>query len=152
MRKPLSKSRYQRAALPACLSRGAVSDLLSSLFFAQSVFKLFLWEIPFIVHAGKSFSHQVPFLKVASFLPALFLILGVTWLVSSGDKSEDFRDGDSEPTSLPLCHYRYHSYKSGEHTSGAPLLGASSTWSPISLPHLSPGLLASDPFMFSSRD
>lgn len=98
------------------------------------------------------FSHQAPSLKVASFLPALLLILGVTWLVSSGDKSEDFRDGDSEPTSLPLCHYRYHSYKSGEHTSGAPLLAASSTWSPISLPHLSPGLLASDPFMFSSRD
>ena len=59
------------------------------------------------------FSHQAPSLKVASFLPALLLILGVTWLVSSGDKSEDFRDGDSEPTSLPLCHYRYHSYKSG---------------------------------------
>lgn len=72
------------------------------------------------------FSHQAPSLKVASFLPALLLILGVTWLVSSGDKSEDFRDGDSEPTSLPLCHYRYHSYKSGEHTSGAPLLAASS--------------------------
>lgn len=124
--------------MPACLSRVAVSDLLCSLFFAQSVFKLFLWDIAFFMLAGKSFSHQAPVLKVASFLPALLLILGVTWLISSGDKNEDFRDGDSEPTSLPLCHYRYHSYKSGEYTSEAPLLAAFSTWSPISLPHLSP--------------
>lgn len=75
--------------MPACLSRVAVSDLLCSLFFAQSVFKLFLWDIAFFVLAGKSFSHQAPVLKVASFLPALLLILGVTWLISSGDKNED---------------------------------------------------------------
>lgn len=100
LRKPLSKSGYQRATLPACLSRRAVSGLLCSLSLHNLSSSCFLWEIAFLVLAGKSF-HQAPSLKVASFLPALLLIL-VTWLVSSGDKSEDFRDGDSEPSSLPL--------------------------------------------------